>query len=219
MKLFFLLSKLLMLCLIGSPAVFATEVNSSVPNSLCEVVQSEDKQALLWQQAFEDQRFDLAMALTSDQSLDIKRVTFGGASEPACRYKIYALARGGDWGWHIAWVDYGASVLNYARMDGEAWVSSPVKKLSNSLLLKGKLYILSWQQQAWIMWQGTDVQAGNLYAVYSADEGRNWQAAREIATSVVSDSAALGRLQLTIKNSQPYLAGDGLNTHVCLPSW
>jgi len=212
------ISRLLLLYLIGSPAVFATEMDFLKPESLCAVVQSEDKQALLWQQAFGDQRFDLAMALVGNQNIEIKRVTFGGASEATCHYKTYALARGSDWGWHLAWVS-GASILSYARMDGEAWVSSPIKKLSKQVQLTGQLYILAWQQQAWIVWQGDETQAGNLYALYSADEGRNWQEVREIAKSAVSDSSSLDRLQLAIKDGQPFMVGDGLKAPVFLVGW
>jgi hypothetical protein len=85
-----------------------------------------------------------------------------------------AFAQGGQneqyWGWHLLWAE--PQGLFYARMDGEAWVSSNPKRLSKlvpinpQFKLDGQNIIVTWQQ----------VENGvtaNMQAL-SSDEGRSW---------------------------------------------
>ncbi len=206
-------------------AVEATMASLSVvKSSFCPSVHAtnQNNQAVyFFQHMFEDSAQDLAMALPREDSLlDIKRVTFGGSATPRCHYKALALARGGDWGWHLAWVAAGSSTLSYARMDGEAWVSSPTKKLSKNALLAGQPAILTWEQQVWIVWQGAGEQEDSLFAVFSADEGRSWQEAKLIAkVSGNRDLGKLDKLQLVVKEQKPYLIWDDATEVVPLLIW
>lgn len=209
----FTYSTLLCALLLTSNAM-AGELVYSQPISLCPVAKVQDGHepvALLWQQLFDDGVHDLAMALPRNGSpLDIKRVTFGGSITSKCHYPLLSLARGGDWGWHLAWVADGSSTLSYARMDGEAWVSSPTKKLSKNAQLAGQPVILTWEQLVWIVWQASDEQDASLFALFSADEGRSWQEAKLIAKgSGNSALSQLGKLQLVVKEQKPYLTWDG----------
>lgn len=109
---------------------------------------------------------DLVMASPSAPD-QIRRVTYGGSREAGCHFQALAMARGGDWGWHLAWSN--ARGVFYARMDGAAWVSSPPKRFSRNsarqieFSLDGPLQ-LRWQEEG----------AAETRSVSSEDEGRNW---------------------------------------------
>ncbi len=128
-------------------------------------LQSE-KNMRLWVHEFEAGKNDLAM--TGDAAAeDIKRVSFSAANS-ACTYRPLAIERGGDWGWHLVWAEQGKGVF-YARMDGEAWVSSPKKRITSSPVEQLELKLMG--QQLEIRWQD---EFGQRFNRKSADEGRSW---------------------------------------------
>ena len=147
----------------------------------CAIAQTTDadgEPVYLWQHAFEDGAHDLAMARTQQGSLlEIRRITFGGSTQQGCHYPQLAIARGGDWGWHLAWtlaqVPPGKPALRYARMDGAAWVSSPAKRFGDAgahdpaLIVEGEKLTLRWLEAA-------DAERKTRTAV-SDDAGRNWR--------------------------------------------
>lgn len=150
-------------------------------DSDCAIAQTADAQGqpvLLWQQMFDDGAHDLAMARTAHgKLLQIRRVTFGGSRQPGCHFPGLAIARGGDWGWHLAWImadtAAGKPALRYVRMDGAAWVSSPAKRFGDAsahnpdlIQQDGKLK-LSWQQTV-------NGEQQDMIAI-SEDEGRSWR--------------------------------------------
>ncbi len=101
----------------------------------------------------------------------IKQVTFGrGQVQPACYFKPLAFEQGGDWGWHMLWAE--PVGLYYARMDGEAWVSSNPKSLTKFTAINPQFkrqqntITVTWQQ----LENGVTV---NMQAI-SSDEGRSW---------------------------------------------
>lgn len=105
---------------------------------------------------------------------EIKRVTFNrGLYTPSCYFKPLAFVQGGDWGWHMLWSE--PQGIYYARMDGEAWVSSNPKRLTKLVPINPQFklekdnIIVIWQQ----IENGVTV---NLQAV-SSDEGRSWDIA------------------------------------------
>ena len=144
---------------------------------VAETVDAEGQPVLLWQHLFEDGSHDLAMARTQQGRLgDIHRVTFGGSRQAGCHYHGLALARGGDWGWHLAWaldkVEPGKAALRYARMDGAAWVSSPAKRFGGDsahaprLQVDGENITLQWRETV----DGREVER----SASSAAGGRSW---------------------------------------------
>ena len=155
-------------------------------NGLCdklEVVKKSSQQQLerftLTQFSFDKDARDLAVIVHNvNLPAQIKRVTFNrGQTEPACFFKPLAFAQGGQgdyyWGWHMLWSE--PVGLFYARMDGEAWVSSNPKLLSKLVTinpqfkLENQIITVTWQQ----------VENGitaNMQAV-SSDEGRSWDIA------------------------------------------
>ena len=92
---------------------------------------------VVWQHRFDDGTFDLAIAsyLTSGPSgpRTITRLSFKGSKEPVCHFPAVTVMPGGDWGWHVAWSSSSRPGVYYARVDGEAWVSSLPKKLGDSV--------------------------------------------------------------------------------------
>jgi hypothetical protein len=131
---------------------------------------------LFWQHHFPDGAWDLALAKDNPgKSNNIRRVTYGGSKADGCQYKALAIARGGDWGWHLAWVN--SNGLYYARIDGEAWVSSPPMRMTDQditaveLQTSGQQVALVWQQKA---------APGKRYRAVSEDEGRSWDAAQAL---------------------------------------
>ena len=137
-----------------------------------EVTDSHGQKITFWQHKFEDGARDLVIAQSPS---DLKRVTFSHAQ--SC-YQTLAIAEGQNgkerWGWHLAWAD--AQKLYYARMDGEAWVSSVPKKIAAE-----NVHELRFNQDKNVLtlsWQA----AGGEYYMQSDDEGRSWQAPVKTST-------------------------------------
>ena len=133
-----------------------------------EVTDSHGQKITFWQHKFEDGARDLVMAQSPS---DLKRVTFSHAQ--SC-YQALVIFEGQGWGWHLAWAD--AQKLYYARMDGEAWVSSVPKKIAAE-----NVHELRFNQDKNVLtlsWQA----AGGEYYMQSDDEGRSWQAPVKTST-------------------------------------
>lgn len=127
------------------------------------MLQEADRTIYAWPQKFADGRRDLVMA--DQQQLaagDFKRVTFGVGKAEECGFLAIAIVKGGDWGWHLAWST--TKGVFYARMDGEAWVSSPVKKLG--ITPSSKLQLLAEGSELKLDWESGKA--------LSQDEGRSW---------------------------------------------
>ena len=102
----------------------------------------------------------------------IIRLSFAGSKETGCHFPAVAVLKGGDWGWHVVWTSSANRGVFYARVDGEAWVSSLPKRLSREVAelvafkeLKDKLIV-------------TAKYPVNLnlpeQQFFSEDEGRSW---------------------------------------------
>lgn len=63
----------------------------------------------------------------------INRLSFSGSKEAGCHFPVIAILNGGDWGWHVAWTSSANQGVFYARVDGEAWVSSLPKRLARDV--------------------------------------------------------------------------------------
>ena len=148
-------------------AIVSASSVQAMPIEGCAAVEVTDNHGTkftFWQHQFVDDTRDLVMS--QSQSSDIKRVTF--SNNQACAYQVLAIAEGVGWGWHLAWAD--EQNIYYARMDGEAWVSSVPKKFAADnvselhFTQEKSLLILSWQAE------------GTGLCMQSDDEGRSWQA-------------------------------------------
>lgn len=109
---------------------------------------------------------------------EIKRVTYSGkailntSGEQSCRYKAVAIAQGGDWGWHLAWMLNDKSGAYYSRMDGEAWVSTPAKRISEENADALQLTVKN--EQVTLTGYASKNSPAAMFSVTSEDEGRNW---------------------------------------------
>jgi hypothetical protein len=141
----------------------------------------------------------------------LKRATFGRWKIDGCPHHGAALARGGEgkdwWGYHMAWFDGGNdesgknASLYYARMDGEAWVSSPSKKFGNPKNQAGHPTLLSMGDKVWLVWRESEAKHNSIIGMISDDGGRSWGDAKVLATS----SGKVDYPQLLSSNKQVYL--------------
>lgn len=157
----------------------------------------------MWRHLFDGGVRDHAIAKISPQSSAvIHRASFGQWKIDACPHHGPALAQGGDWGYHMAWFDGGEKAgLFYARMDGEAWVSSPAKRFGSAHQQAGHPALVSQGESVWLAWKEISEQDSAIQLAFSADGGRSWEAPKLIAkTKGKSDYP-----QLILKNAELYL--------------
>jgi hypothetical protein len=138
----------------------------------------------LWQQSFDGGVRDYAIAKFDMQSpISIHRATFGGLHLNACPQTPPALAQGGDWGWHMAWADGGEKAgVFYARMDGDAWVSSPAKRFKQTQVAQPSLLAIG--EHVWLAWKEANEQGATINVAMSDDGGRSWASPTVVAQTL-----------------------------------
>lgn len=160
---------------------------------------------MMWRHLFDGGVRDHAMAKigVNEKSTKIHRASFGQWKINACPHHGPALAKGGDWGYHMAWFDGGDKAgLFYARMDGDAWVSSPAKRFGDANSQAGHPALISNGEQVWLAWKEMTDTASEVKLVKSDDSGRSWDSPVVISqTKGKSDYP-----QLLLKDGQAYLA-------------
>jgi len=150
------------LLVLPTSQAFATE---QVCNQVVAPTLERTVAARLFVYEAEHQVFELGMT-AGEQPHDIKRVTYS-AADSACEIRPLALEKGGDWGWHLVWEE--DTGVFYARMDGEAWVSSPKKKIAISPVSQIEFNVIG--QTLELRWLD---EHGNRVSRRSEDEGRFW---------------------------------------------
>lgn len=176
MKLFFTL----LLCLFTQ--IVNAEVTVTPNNSGCSCLTASkaNTQYTLMQQTFADDSQELVIAEGNENlPAKIHQVTFGSKSTKtpspnSCFFIPLAFNEGGSgpnfWGWHLLWAE--PTGLFYARMDGEAWVSSVPKRLSKLVTrdtqFKQENTVIN------ITWQQTEDGLTTKMQAVSQDEGRSW---------------------------------------------
>ena len=169
----------------------------------------------MWRHVFEGSERDHMMAEIPAQANQVpvtKRATFGRWEIDGCPHHGAALATGGEgkdwWGYHMAWFDGGNddsgkdASLFYARMDGEAWVSSPPKKFGKHTNQAGHPALLSMGENVWLVWREIESKNNKILGMFSDDGGRSWGAPKELATSAGKTDYPI----LLAKDNQAYLA-------------
>lgn len=213
MKLF---CQLLALFAAGTAAAGAEPVNNVEllafkPLASCSIAKAadhDDRPVYFFHHRFSEGTQDLAIVKPlSGTDSGIKRVTFENSDASGCLSRYLAIARGGNWGWHLLWQPQHTTVLRYARMDGEAWVSSPVKTLAKQVQAIGAPDIFTSGLQVWVVWVEASAGAYRVFSAYSEDEGRSWQDAGLIGQL----DHEPGRLRLVEKEQVPYLEGQGFS--------
>jgi len=151
--------------------------------------------AAMWRHVFAGSERDhmLAEIPTANKAPQPRRATYGRWKIDGCPHHGAALASGGDgvhwWGYHMAWFDGGNddtgkdATLFYARMDGEAWVSSPAKKFGNMKKQAGHPALAAVGENVWLVWREKDAGKSQIWLMQSTDEGKNWIAPQKLVDS------------------------------------
>jgi len=178
--------------------------------------------AAMWRHVFEGSERDHMMAeIPANQTTpQPKRATFGRWKVDGCPHHGAALASGGEganwWGYHMAWFDGGnddaggKATLYYARMDGEAWVSSPARKFGNMKKQAGHPAVAAIADNVWLVWREKDLGKHQIWMMKSDDAGRSWN-----LPHVLSESSGVADYPVLLqKDKQMFLlwntATDGL---------
>jgi hypothetical protein len=176
----------------------------------------------MWRHVFEGSERDhmIAEIPAANKTPEPKRATFGRWKIDGCPHHGAALASGGEgerwWGYHMAWFDGGNddagkdATLFYARMDGEAWVSSPAKKFGNMKKQAGHPALLAAGENVWLVWREKDAGKSQLWLIKSSDEGKSWD-----APTMMADASGTADYPLVLKNDKALFlvwntAGEGL---------
>lgn len=199
---------------VSDDAGISFKPEQKVADSSCEccriamLTNDENEAILMWRHLFDGGVRDHAMAKIDggSKSSEVHRASFGNWKIDACPHHGPALAKGGDWGYHMAWFDGGEKAgLFYARMDGEAWVSSPAKRFGDANQQAGHPALVSQGESVWLVWKEITEQNSLIKLAQSNDGGRSWEVPQVIAkTQGKSDYP-----QLLLQGSGAYL---GWNT-------
>lgn len=161
--------------------------------------------AVLWRHVFEGSERDHAMAEISPNSKPVLvRASYGHWKLDGCPHHGAALAVGEGFGYHLAYFDGAGDKpgLRIARMDGQAWVTSPPRRFGEAKRHAGHPSLLSVGDKVWLAWQEHDQQGADILAMTSSDGGRTWSA----PSVLVSGPGKLDYPQWLIRNGQAVLA-------------
>ena len=138
----------------------------------------------MWRHVFAGSERDHAIAeINSAKAPTIVRASFGHWKIDGCPHHGAALAEGAGFGYHMAYFDGAGEKpsLMVARMDGEAWVTSPPKKFGNMQNNAGHPSLLSIGENVWLVWRETKAaKATEIYQMQSDDGGRSWGNAKVV---------------------------------------
>jgi hypothetical protein len=150
--------------------VIAQDLSAS---ALCPIKEFQSKQGAVrvWQQQFKDGVFDLVMSpLVNAGFTPVIRLSFAGSKEAKCHFPELSVLKGGEWGWHVAWASSAKQGVYYARVDGEAWVSSLPKKITPQLAEQ----VLLSEESGQLILSYQLLNQSKLQVLISDDEGRNF---------------------------------------------
>jgi hypothetical protein len=176
----------------------------------------------MWRHVFAGSERDhmIAEIPTENKAPEPKRATFGRWKIDGCPHHGAALASGGEgerwWGYHMAWFDGGNddagkdATLFYARMDGEAWVSSPAKKFGNMKKQAGHPALFAVGENVWLVWREKDAGKSQVWLMKSRDEGKSWD-----APTMMADVSGAADYPVMLQNDKAIFlvwntAGEGL---------
>lgn len=151
---------------------------------------------IFWRHVFDGSIRDHAVARIGPRGVlkEPVRATFGNWKIDACPHHGPAIARGGDWGWHLAWYDGNEKKpgLYVARLDGEAWVTSPARRFGNADAQAGHPTLFANGEQVFLAWKELTDTSAVIMAMVSEDGGRSWGTPRKFAeTSGAADNPFL----------------------------
>lgn len=162
---------------------------------------------MFWRHVYDGSIRDHAAARIGPQGVlkEPVRVSFGNWKIDACPHHGPAIARGGDWGWHLAWYDGNEKKpgLYVARLDGGAWVTSPARRLGKADAQAGHPALYAMGEQVFLAWKEMTESSAVIMVMVSEDGGRSWGTPRKVAeTAGAADN--------------PFLISDGKSVYL---SW
>lgn len=156
----------------GADVVCAEMTMTSIPNGGV---------AVLWRQRFGEQEEDMAMAeFHASQPVQWVRASFAHTQPHACALQQPSLALGASFGYHFSYVAGTAHTpgLRLARMDGEAWVTSPAKKIGAQAALADAPALISQGERVWLAWRSVSAEGQHIDVMTSVDGGKTWDEPR-----------------------------------------
>jgi hypothetical protein len=154
---------------------------------LASAIKPDGTVAVMWRHVFAGSERDHAIAeINSDKAPAIVRASYGRWKIDGCPHHGAALAYGEGFGYYMAFFDGAGDKpsLMVARMDGEAWVSSPPRKFGNMKNSAGHPALLSLGEKVWLVWKETNTaKATEVYQMKSDDGGKSWDDAKLIFTT------------------------------------
>lgn len=169
------------------------------------IADDQDQAVMMWRHLFDQGIRDHAIARIdpTQATQAFHRASFGNWKIDACPHHGPAIAKGDDWGYHMAWFDGGDNAgLFYARMDGNAWVSSPAKRFGQAINQAGHPALMSMGEQVWLVWKERTDIVNEIKMAKSDDGGRSW----ETAISLAQTQGKSDYPQLVMQHDQLYLA-------------
>lgn len=162
---------------------------------------------MFWRHVYDGSIRDHATARIGPQGVlkEPVRVSFGNWKIDACPHHGPAIARGGDWGWHLAWYDGNEKKpgLYVTRLDGEAWVTSPARRFGKADAQAGHPALYAKGEQVFLAWKEMTESTAVIMVMVSEDGGRSWGTPRKVAeTAGAADN--------------PFLISDGKSVYL---SW
>lgn len=133
--------------------------------------------AVLWRHVFAGNERDHAMAEIGQSAAPaIVRASYGHWKIDGCPHHGAALAVGEGFGYHLAYFDGAGDKpgLRVARMDGEAWVTSPPRKIGDPKKNAGHPALLSIGEKVWLAWREHNTEGMDIVAMTSLDGGKTW---------------------------------------------
>lgn len=162
--------------------------------------------SLLWRQRFENNEQDYVMTEIKPGGISplLVRASYGHWKSEGCGYAGTALAIGHHFGYHLAYYDAAGEKpgLRVARMDGEAWVTSPPKRFGDSKKHADQPTLMSIGERVWLAWREHGSDGDEVWAMASLDGGRTWNS----PLAMLQTAGKLDEPQWLQLSGQPWLA-------------
>lgn len=133
--------------------------------------------AVLWRHVFAGGERDHAMAeIKAGAKPVLARASYGHWKVDGCPHHGAALAVGEGFGYHLAYFEGAGDSpgLRIARMDGEAWVTSPPRRFGDHRKSAGHPALYSLGEKVWLAWREQGSDGMETLAMASLDGGKTW---------------------------------------------